>query len=177
MGDNMKLTKLIETLNYPTDKSTLHSYIPIYDVLFEEFSDKQINFLEIGIQYGASIKLWRDYFTKATIFGYDIEDKAEMFPEGAIKVIKDANLISPTEFINNPLNIAIDDGSHTLTDQLNFVKNIYPQMADGGLLIIEDIQNIDQQNNDFKTLNIPYTIIDLRNVQGRYDDVILIFRK
>jgi hypothetical protein len=177
----MTLTELFNTegyIKYPTDKETIHSYLPIYDDLFYKFQDQPINILEVGIQFGYSIQLWKEYFVNANkIFGYDIADQTKIFPEGAIKRIKDANTISLDEFKDTPLSIAIDDGSHSSSDQLNFIKNIYPQLIEGGLLIIEDVQDVDNQKKSFDLLNIPYTIIDLRNIKKRYDDVLLIFRK
>lgn len=176
-GSNMTLIELINTGAYPTDKANIHSYIPIYDMLFEKFKDEPINILEVGIQYGASIALWNSYFVNATIFGYDIEDTSYVFPDRAVKIIEDINNISSDEFKNNPLTIAIDDGSHTLEDQLAFISRVFPQIVEGGLLIIEDVQDIDNQKQYFDALNIPYSIIDLRCIKDRFDDVLLVFKK
>lgn len=165
---------------YPTDKGIpYHSYISIYDDLFEKFENEKINIFEVGIYWGGSIRLWSDYFKMGTIIGCDIIDitKGDIMPENSIKMIKNVNTISSKEFENYPLTIAIDDGSHTLFDQLNFVKIFYPLILNGGLLIVEDIQNIDIQKKDFDLLNFEYEVIDLRNQIGRYDDVLLVFRK
>lgn len=165
--------------HYPTDKDTNHSYLETYDILFNSFQNKPINLLEVGIWKGGSIRLWNEYFENATIFGYDITDiiEPEMFTKKSVKIIRDFKTIRIDEFESTPLYIAIDDGSHTLQDQLDFVKLIYPQLSANGILIIEDIQNIDGQKISFDSLGIPYEIIDLRSVKGRYDDVLLIFKK
>lgn len=164
---------------YPTDKGTTHFYIDTYDELFAPLQDSKINVLEVGVSEGGSVRLWSEYFTNAKIYGYDIMNTARenIFTDNVSYVIKDVNLIKFDEFENIPLSIAIDDGSHVLNDQLFFVKVIYPQMIDGGLLIIEDIQDIDNQKKDFETLGIPFEIIDLRPITNRYDDVLLLFRK
>lgn len=178
MGSDLTLLDLFNTGNYPTDKGTLHSYIPFYDLLFSKFKYKSINVLEVGIQFGFSIKLWAEYFPNATIFGYDIIDSVtEVLPNNIKKTIKNANQITDHEFHNSPLTIAIDDGSHLINDQLNFVKNIYPQIISGGILIIEDIADIESNKKHFDNLNIPYSIIDMRNIKNRYDDVLIIFIK
>lgn len=161
---------------YPTDKNTTHSYLDTFEELFKEFKEDRINVLELGIWRGGSIRLWCDYFTNGTVFGYDIVDIDE-FPHVGHKVIKNVCDISPTEFNEYPLTIAIDDGSHVLSDQLLFIQLIYPQLVEGGILVVEDIQNIESQKEVFDSLNISYTIIDLRSVKGRYDDVLLVFKK
>lgn len=164
---------------YPTDKDTTHCYFGIYDDLFLKYREKEINILEVGVSEGGSIRLWSDYFPNAKIFGYDTVKMARpnIFNDRVSYIIKDVNHITDDEFKDTPLTIAIDDGSHTLSHQLFFIKTIYPQLVKGGMLIIEDVQNIDVEKADFKSLNIPFEVIDLRSINNRYDDVLLIFRK
>jgi len=164
---------------YPTDKETMHSYIEAYDKLFIGYKEKAINILEVGVNEGGSVRLWSEYFTNANIFGYDIVKTARpnIFNDNITYVIKDVNNITEKEFIKTPLTIAIDDGSHNLQDQLTFIKKIYNQVVPGGLVIVEDIQNIDDQKSYFESLGYPFEIIDLRLVKGRYDDVLLVFKK
>ena len=164
---------------YPTDKGTTHCYIDSYDKLFIDYKEKSINILEVGVSEGGSVRLWSEYFTNANIFGYDIVKTARpnIFNEKVTYVVKDVNSITTEEFKETPLTIAIDDGSHSLQDQLTFIKTIYNQVVAGGLVIVEDIQNLEEQKSDFESLGYPFEIIDLRQVQGRYDDVLLVFKK
>ena len=163
---------------YPTDKNIEHSYLPIYDVLFKPYRYKPINILEVGIFKGGSVRLFEDYFMNAKIFGYDIVDQINV-PLGnrTTTTIKNLNQIETNEFANSPLTIAIDDGSHNLDDQLLFIKLIYPQLLNGGMLIIEDIQQIEYRKPFFDELHLNYELIDLRHIKNRPDDVLLIFRK
>ena len=41
-----------------------HNYGPAYDVLFEPFKDKEIDFIEIGTRHGASLLAWREFMPK-----------------------------------------------------------------------------------------------------------------
>ena len=66
----MSLEQIVD--NTRTDKNTTHSYLPLYESLFKNKKETAQNILEIGIQNGGSIKLWRDYFINATIYGLDI---------------------------------------------------------------------------------------------------------
>lgn len=186
MNENQKIDPTLRDLYYtkgfgyyPTDKGTTHCYIDSYDKLFLDYKEKTINILEVGVSEGGSVRLWSEYFTNATIFGYDIVRTARpnIFNENVSYIVKDVNHIAIDEFKDTPLSIAIDDGSHSLQDQLTFIKTIYDQVIPGGLLIVEDIQNLEGQKSDFESLGYPFEVIDLRNVQGRYDDVLLVFKK
>ena len=56
------------------DKGTLHKYIENYDSIFRDFRYKIISVMEIGVQEGYSLRMWRDYFARARIIGIDIKD-------------------------------------------------------------------------------------------------------
>ena len=49
-----------------------HDYLRIYEREFSKWRDSEIHLLEIGVNKGASIKLWLEYFTYASIYGVDI---------------------------------------------------------------------------------------------------------
>jgi hypothetical protein len=52
---------------YGTDKSS-HGFIGKYEELFQSFKNDELNFLEIGVFMGSSIKMWDEYFTNGKIF-------------------------------------------------------------------------------------------------------------
>jgi len=161
---------------YDSDKGSRHSYLPIYDDLFFQFKHRNINLFEVGYCKGGSCKLWDDYFSIAKIKIIDIE--GDPFNSGKIQFeLKDSNDLTSEYFKDFIPDIALDDGSHDLADQLYFIKIIYPILKKGGLLIIEDVSDIDNQKPEFIKLGIPFEIIDLRNVKGRYDDVLILYRK
>ena len=70
----MKLHEL--GLKYKTDKAHYHNFTNIYDDNLKHLIGKNINFLEIGIEHGFSLKMWQDFFQNANIFGADIFDKS-----------------------------------------------------------------------------------------------------
>ena len=71
----MSLEQIVD--NTRTDKNTTHSHLPLYESLFKNKKETAQNILEIGIQNGGSIKLWRDYFINVTIYGLDTEQSAK----------------------------------------------------------------------------------------------------
>lgn len=184
------LLKLNYNGKYLTDKGRLHSYLPFYDNLFKPLRNDKINIFEVGFQYGGSCKLWELHFPNAIIRAIDI-DSTFPFIQDAIDInmqtdftfsdrvrmeFKDSMTLDAEYFSDFIPDIAIDDGSHELEHQIHFIKVVYPLMEKGGILIIEDVQDIDTQRNDFEKLNLHFEIIDFR-LSGRADDVLLIFKK
>ena len=71
----MSLKEIVD--NSKTDKNTTHSYLELYQKLLISKKETAKNVLEVGIgdfgkKNGGSIKLWKDFFTNATIYGLDI---------------------------------------------------------------------------------------------------------
>ena len=89
-------------------------FLKIYDKYFQDYKDKEINILEIGVDKGKSLKLWRDYFTKANICGIDIE-KMDFTIEGVELITVDQTDTKSLKKIcerYKSFDIIIDDGSH-----------------------------------------------------------------
>ncbi len=145
---------------YGTDKEGLHGYISsFYEKEFKKYKDKNINFLEIGTCTGASLLMWRKYFAKAkNIVGVDIADvRKEEYISKDIKYL--FGNAYDSNFVNNleKFDIIIDDGSHFLNDQILTIDLYYNILKKDGLLVIEDISNVDNLNfllEKCKLLNI-----------------------
>lgn len=175
----MDLRSLID--NSTTDKDTTHSYLDTYEKLFMMKRDTTTKVLEIGILKGGSLKLWRDYFNNAHIYGIDICDRC-LNDEDRITYLFNTNAsLFNTDYFKDKFDIIVDDGSHSLTDQCVFIEKYVSLLKDDGILIIEDVQNI----NDIDTFkNItpehlkPYIeVYDLRENKGRYDDILFVINK
>jgi hypothetical protein len=67
---NMMLTEIWE--KYKSDKGTVHSYIPYYEKVLQEYKNTENGVLEIGVSAGLSIKMWREYFSNAKLYGNDL---------------------------------------------------------------------------------------------------------
>ena len=171
----MTLVELVRKNIYSTDKESTHHYLGIYDKLFAPFQDKEINLLEVGVATGGSLKLWEDYFSKAFIWGIDIIDEIKYKYSERVSVSQ----FNINDFYDDELwkfDVAIDDGSHFVEEQLHFIKLVWPGLNDNGLMIIEDVHDIENNKKCFNGLNIPFEVIDLRET-GIHCSVLLIFRK
>jgi hypothetical protein len=128
-----------------TDKSSKkHNYTKVYASFFDSLKDKRINFLEIGVQFGYSIKLWESYFRKANLHFIDIDFSYLIYqPKKAhLHRADQANqgqLIHVVEQIAGGIDILIDDGGHTMEQQQTSFRTLFPYVKPGGLYIIEDL--------------------------------------
>jgi cephalosporin hydroxylase len=156
------MSRLIDLIdNTKTDKNTSHSYIETYEELFLQKKFDKNNILEIGIgepgankENGGSIKLWHDYFVNSIVYGLDIHDisniNENIINKDRIKLFTSIDAYS-NDFIeqnlkNMKFDILIDDGPHTLDSMIFFLKNYLPLLNDNGILVIEDIPDMNWIN-------------------------------
>ena len=176
----------IQTIGHKTDKGTTHSYIESYEKLLEPYRNLPINLFEIGANFGWSLSLWRKYFNKAKIYSIDNRNALEFNSDVNVVFgdIKDPN-IANIHFAGIDFDIIIDDGSHILNDQVETFKLYFPKLKKGGIYIIEDVQWLDTCSWDtkviegdvLKALDPSVEVIDLRKINNRWDDVLMIYRK
>lgn len=190
----MSLVELVD--NKLTDKNTLHSYLDLYEELFKSKKNTATNILEIGIGpiqglNGGSIILWADYFKNANIYAVDIipinmvDLQLIMHPRIHLYTNNDAyntNYFINTFYSKNMLfDIILDDGPHTLESMEIFVKLYSTILKHDGMLVIEDVQDINWINNLISVtpdhLKCYIEIYDRREVKGRYDDIVFVINK
>lgn len=177
--------------NSRTDKNTTHSYLPLYDTLFSRLRTTAKNILEIGIQTGGSIKLWRDYFENASVYGVDIIPRENVWNvllhDPRIKIHASVDAYDTIFFNNTFLNseikfdMMLDDGPHTLDSMKAFIQMYSHLLSDDGILVVEDVQSwdwIDELKNVVLPELRPYIkTYDLRENKGRYDDIVFTIDK
>lgn len=166
------------------DKGSIHSYLEEYDTLLAPFRNSS-SILEIGLDHGRSLLMWSEYFTNSKIVGVDIRYPS-FFIENSFNslnnntldiIIHDATKSSFLEKIYNySFDIIIDDGSHSLEDQINSFNLLFKKLNPGGVYIIEDIDDIDKNFDRFNNLHHSVQIIDRRNVNHRWDDVLVVIK-
>jgi len=164
-----------EDRKYLTDKGDVHNYIRgYYNSEFTEIRESEINILEIGIAYSGSIKLWRDWFIKSSVFAIENDKNLISDIPGINIIFADAYNEETLKNIGEiEFDYIIDDGPHTISSQIYAVKNWSKKLKIGGKLIIEDIQNFDDIELLKKETPYQNRVIDLRLTSfKRYDDVI-----
>jgi len=179
-----------------------HNYTLVYHELLKGIKNKAKNVFELGLgtinlhlpsnmgvngTSGASLKGWKEYFTKANIFGADI-DRDILFEEERIKTFY-CDQTSPesiaelwSNFESVEFDFLLEDGLHTYDANICFFENSIHKVKKGGLYIIEDIviTGIRDYLNYFKNCKLPfeeYQLIDLDNPGNRQDNVLVIIKK
>lgn len=126
-----------------TDKSRLHqNYLMHYERMMDRFRDRPIILLEIGVDKGASLRLWKTYFPLASIVAVDIEPKTKRFVQD--RVVIEIGSQFDGDFLKEITekycpDIIIDDGSHIDEHQIFSFRNLFHALNPGGLYIVEDI--------------------------------------
>lgn len=156
-----ELTELFE--KYSLDK-LYNKYHNLYWDLLNNKKEIYKNILEIGIGttirgnpssmnwyqtfdapdyvHGNSLRAWRDYFVNANVYGVDV-DCSTMFEEDRIKTYCSSSfdVENMTKIMAEigEMDIIIDDGLHTLEANLETLQILFPYLKEGGVYVIEDI--------------------------------------
>ena len=118
-------------------------YFQIYEKWFSPYRGKEIVFVEIGVQNGGSIQMWKDYFGKdAQIVGVDIDERCKQFEEEKISIEigsqEDPAFWAAFRKKYPRVDILLDDGGHTMNQQIVTFREMFPHIKDGGLYMCED---------------------------------------
>lgn len=121
-----------------------HHYIPLYDRYFSPYRGKKIRFLEIGVDHGGSLKMWRKYFGEdAIIYGIDINPYCEKFngQAGQVRIGSqdDRNFLEQVITEMGGVDIVLDDGSHHMQHIPVTLNYLFPKLNLGGIYMIEDL--------------------------------------
>lgn len=121
-----------------------HHYIPIYDRYFSKYRGTPVRFLEIGVNKGGSLQLWRKYFgDDAVIFGIDINEDCAQFDgqAGQVRIGSqaDRDFLKDVAEEMGGIDVVLDDGSHRM-DHVRFsFRALFPRLNPGGTYMVEDL--------------------------------------
>ena len=176
-----------------------HTYSTYYHSIFNLSRDSVKNVFECGLGTnnpnvksnmtkngipGASLRVWRDYFCNAQIFGGDIDEKI-LFEEERIKTFYvdqlNTNSIKSmwdTIKVEN-FDIIIDDGLHESEANYNFFKNSFHKLKKNGIFVIEDVSNnsLVYLQNKLKNYNLDIVIGFTKFKKVYQDNNLIIIRK
>lgn len=137
-----------------------HSYSNFYFNLFNHCKDAIKLVFEVGIgtnnpslpsnmtsngKPGASLRVWKDYFLNAQIYGADIDKNILFNNEDRISTFYVDQLNEEsinkmwTEINKKDFDIIIDDGLHTDRANISFFLNSFDKLKKNGIYIIEDV--------------------------------------
>jgi hypothetical protein len=155
-----------------------HSYADYYASLFSHCRLSPTKVFECGLgtnnpeiissmgvngKPGASLRVWRDYFPNATIYGADI-DKDVLFEERRIKTYY-VDQLDPESILGmwsevgvKDFDFMLDDGLHTFEAGSTLFSNSISMLADHGIYVIEDVSGPDLREYDRYFSNLDYHV-------------------
>ncbi len=175
-----KLQHLAEL--HKTDKAE-HGYCDVYEKHLNHLRNQQIKILEIGVFYGASLRMWRDYFPNAIIHGIDLNIQRCGNIENVFLHhidVGDTTQLEKFCLEHGPFDLVIDDASHTMKHQQKTFNCIWPLLSNDGIYIIEDLHtsffpkldghsaNAIEEHNKTTTYKMVEMLKERRSWSGRY---------
>ena len=118
-------------------------YFAVYEKWFSPYRGKDIVFVEVGVQNGGSAQMWKKYFGKsAHIVGIDINPNCKQLEEEQIAIEigsqEDPSFWAAFKGKYPRVDILLDDGGHTMNQQIVTFREMFPHIKDGGLYMCED---------------------------------------
>jgi cephalosporin hydroxylase len=126
---------------FPLDK-WVH-YFPIYDRHLSRYRGLPTRVLEIGVYRGGGLELLRHYLGSAAyLVGIDIDEAARIAVADRHPIEigdqEDPEFLRRVEKTHGPFDIVIDDGGHTMGQQIASVETLFPLLSDGATYVVED---------------------------------------
>jgi hypothetical protein len=162
---------------YGTDKgfgdgtSRAHGYTHRYDQLLAPLRPTARSVLEIGVLWGASLLMWRDYFPAAQILGVDIDLKTALGVAVAtcgerIQVMhadaRDPGVRQQLVALG-PFDLVVDDASHEFELMRDLALTLLPH---ANIYIIEDVTARDVDISRLSRLDQSSLLTVLQPVAG-----------
>ncbi|GKT44357.1 8-demethyl-8-(2-methoxy-alpha-L-rhamnosyl)-tetracenomycin-C 3'-O-methyltransferase [Colletotrichum spaethianum] len=139
-----------------TDKVTTHNYGFLYDKYLAQFRDRPVRMIEIGLGCGmpygpgASYPIWTTYFPKIELNIVEYDERcgsawAAKNPE-AVLFFGDQSSVPFLRHVGTEttadglMDIIVDDGGHTMSQQITSLQELWPYLRHGGAYFIEDLQ-------------------------------------
>lgn len=121
-------------------------YFDVYETYCSKYIGKPITLVEIGVQSGGSIQMWRKFLgPQAKIVGIDIDpnvlNHVPYYDDNTEIIVGDQGKHSFwDEFLLKypEIDVLVDDGGHTMDQQKITFERVFPHIKLNGTLICED---------------------------------------
>lgn len=123
-----------------TDKGT-HAYLDVYELLLGNRTIDSL--LEVGIQFGNSLRMWQKWMPSTLLLGVDSVDNGVKNFDLIFGNAYSHELMANSLALVGTFDLIIDDGSHLPADQAFFVLHYHKMLSADGLLIVEDVPSPD----------------------------------
>ncbi len=119
-------------------------YFDVYDRHLSRFRGTEATVLEIGTFKGGGLAMLQDYLgPRARLVGMDIDPLAIVTIEDRFNAVlgdqeDPASLVAISEKYG-PFDVIIDDGGHTMNQQIISAETLFPLLNGGGVYLSEDL--------------------------------------
>jgi hypothetical protein len=119
-------------------------YLEVYHRHFASFRGRRPVVIEIGVYHGGSLQMWKHYFgAGARIVGVDVDPRCRELAEESIDIMigDQADRAFHAEIRKRypHVDIVIDDGGHTMEQQIVTFEELYPHVQPHGVYLCEDL--------------------------------------
>jgi cephalosporin hydroxylase len=119
-------------------------YFEIYDRHFSRFRNRDVHIVEFGVSHGGSLQMWKHYFgPRARIFGVDINPHCKQFEDEQVEIFigdqEDRGFLQELAKKIHRIDILIDDGGHTMQQQISTFEELFPCIHRSGVYLCEDL--------------------------------------
>lgn len=118
-------------------------YFDAYHRHFARFRGTRCTLVEIGVYHGGSLQMWKHYLgPQARIIGVDVNPRCKALEEEQIEIAigdqGDPAFLARLRDLAPSLDILIDDGGHTMQQQLVTFREMLPHVQANGVYLCED---------------------------------------
>ncbi|GFI44964.1 8-demethyl-8-alpha-L-rhamnosyl tetracenomycin-C 2'-O-methyltransferase [Lachnospiraceae bacterium] len=136
-------------------------YFEVYNRHFGKYIGKDVTILEIGVNKGGSLQIWKKVLgPKAKIIGVDITPACKELEEEQISIYignqADRNFWKKMKEEIPKVDILIDDGGHYMEQQIVTFEEMFGHVKEDGIYICEDTgssYNPEKYNSGYKKEN------------------------
>jgi predicted O-methyltransferase YrrM len=129
---------------HDTDKGTL--YTQTYHRWLGHVREQRLRMLEIGLYNGGSLRMWRDYLPNSVLHGIDIDARTLAYQDevanSQVRLVDQGDPAALDAFVaelGGNYDFILDDGGHTMVQQIVSFEVLWPQIMPGGIYAIEDL--------------------------------------
>jgi len=119
-------------------------YFDIYDRHFSRFRGTEVHIVEFGVFHGGSLQMWKHYFgERAKIYGIDIDPRCKQLEEPQVEIFigdqEDRDFLRSLRDKIPRIDILLDDGGHTMKQQIHTFEELFPAIDPNGVYLCEDM--------------------------------------
>jgi hypothetical protein len=119
-------------------------YFEIYDRHFARFRGTDVHIVEFGVSQGGSLDMWKAYFgPRCKIFGVDINPHCKALENEAVTIFigdqENRSFLKSLAAKVPRIDILIDDGGHTMGQQIATFEELFDRIDPNGVYLCEDL--------------------------------------